>query len=1194
MQENSDEKLELRRYLLGAIAQEIEKERIEKRMMSDHAYFEEFLFQQDELIQAYIDGELPDSEVRDFESRFLASKKGREKIQFTRSLKKHIAERSSDQADRQRRPYRGSVDAFLRRLLSPIPIAAVFLLALSAVAIWYFLLRPSPTDEALLALTHAFDQARPLESRITKLGYARYLDTRSGLEPPVNRRELTRAQGILARQAGENSVEYFHVMGRFSLVSRRFDEAIIELESARNMGQPSAELLNDLGVAYLEKYTSLQDSDRDKSPELLLQALDSFEQSIVLKPSLLDSHFNKALCLEQMELPNRAIEAWREYLELDGASQWSNEARAHIQQLTSKLTAELSGPEREDRFLKAFHERNDEEAFTLVSQNRELITGSYLPQRLAFSIVTAAVAERKQKLAALKYLGSIERSRTGDAFGTDLAMYYAGLSEYRIQLVRKAQEAVVNGYDLCSKTDKFGEAMEQFKIADADFVAAGDQIESNTIAKYFIAYCLYNLSQFRSADNLLKSIGEFSEKRRYRWFALMNYCWWLGSQERLGYGTLTETRQRYEEALSTAQSMNDQYMIQKFLVLLVQKSDFVQQKDTAFMYVHKLLAVSNQPGLSVRQKVRNFDKIISVTVEGNFPSFSDALVFESVFTARTIADPVFAIGSELNVGNVYTQTGNLSEAEKWLLMARQDVNALPEESSRSDYLSKILLGLGKLETKRDDLGRAIEYFDDVLRLVDNQSVTGLQYETRKRRLFALHKLGRETDVAAEIPVQLTLAEAYRGLITDEKERNDFYNKEAEVYDLAVDLAFQRENFEEAYDDAEVTNSRSLLDWLSGEAKVSGHDQTTEIRFSSSPTLPLRINEIREKLPPAVQVLQFRILRDKVLIWVVSRDQFLTFSSPVSADELESRVKRYLQLIQGLKPEDERELSEISQDLYHLLIDPARPFLDADKEVCIIPDRILFFLPFTSLRSQSDRYFLDEFVTFYSPSANVLLRTTENARAMSGPITEKLLVVGNPAFDRNQFPKLLTLPDAAEEARTIASLYAAPKMLLDKMATKEEFQSLYKDYEAIHIATHYLVHPGYPMASKLVMAKSSEGDSSLTNGEIIREKLPATRLVVLAACQTGVEDYFSGEGLIGLSRTFLATGVPLVVASQWPADSRSTNRLMAAFHRYRKREGLSTAQALRKVQSEMAHDKDGPYGHPYYWAAFAVFGGYAEF
>jgi CHAT domain-containing protein len=87
--------------------------------------------------------------------------------------------------------------------------------------------------------------------------------------------------------------------------------------------------------------------------------------------------------------------------------------------------------------------------------------------------------------------------------------------------------------------------------------------------------------------------------------------------------------------------------------------------------------------------------------------------------------------------------------------------------------------------------------------------------------------------------------------------------------------------------------------------------------------------------------------------------------------------------------------------------------------------------------------------------------------------------------------------------------------------------------------------------------------------------------------------YHGEGAIGISRPFLAAGVPLVVASLWPIDSKATYELMIRFHKYRRDSG-SSVKALKRAQFEMLQSSQPKYHHPYYWAAFNLVGGYAEF
>ena len=119
--------------------------------------------------------------------------------------------------------------------------------------------------------------------------------------------------------------------------------------------------------------------------------------------------------------------------------------------------------------------------------------------------------------------------------------------------------------------------------------------------------------------------------------------------------------------------------------------------------------------------------------------------------------------------------------------------------------------------------------------------------------------------------------------------------------------------------------------------------------------------------------------------------------------------------------------------------------------------------------------------------------------------------------------------------------------------------------------------------------SNYKDSFLSNSEIFSLDLSKIKLIVLSACQTGHESIFDGEGPIGAARSFLASGVPQIVASHWSVDSTASEELMTQFQQNRKKKGFSTIEALRQAQLELMQSRD--FNRPYSWGAFDAIGGY---
>src|SRR5436853_7745269 len=108
------------------------------------------------------------------------------------------------------------------------------------------------------------------------------------------------------------------------------------------------------------------------------------------------------------------------------------------------------------------------------------------------------------------------------------------------------------------------------------------------------------------------------------------------------------------------------------------------------------------------------------------------------------------------------------------------------------------------------------------------------------------------------------------------------------------------------------------------------------------------------------------------------------------------------------------------------------------------------------------------------------------------------------------------------------------------------------FDVIYLASHYVVYGKDPMNSRLLLAgQGSTEDSSagfLRADEVYALKLRRAPLVVLSACQSGVEQYYGGEGMIGMSRVFIAGGGPVVVARLSAIDAYATDSLTMDFPR----------------------------------------------
>ena len=132
------------RYLLGLCSQ-AERERIEAEYFENEAAFQAMLAAEDDLIDAYARGELTDEERQRFETHFLTSVRGRERVQFAHAFARAI----SSAAPVETKPHATWLNIFesLRRWPLRVATAAVVIVLIGAIS-WIFVERRRMGNEA--------------------------------------------------------------------------------------------------------------------------------------------------------------------------------------------------------------------------------------------------------------------------------------------------------------------------------------------------------------------------------------------------------------------------------------------------------------------------------------------------------------------------------------------------------------------------------------------------------------------------------------------------------------------------------------------------------------------------------------------------------------------------------------------------------------------------------------------------------------------------------------------------------------------------------------------------------------------------------------------------------------------------------------------------------------------------------------
>ena len=311
------------------------------------------------------------------------------------------------------------------------------------------------------------------------------------------------------------------------------------------------------------------------------------------------------------------------------------------------------------------------------------------------------------------------------------------------------------------------------------------------------------------------------------------------------------------------------------------------------------------------------------------------------------------------------------------------------------------------------------------------------------------------------------------------------------------------------------------------------------------------------------------------------------------------------------------------ELSALLWAPLDQAVGDAKRIIIVPDGPLSSVPFGAL-PVDDGYLIEAHTLTYLDRSNDLLRpeTDEGKGALvvggidydTAAIDRESATATAPCVEMGFAP----LPGASQEAARVAGRWSRmrpgePLVTLGGAAASEAaVAGAIRGKAVVHLATHGFFATGRcksalergdggfnPMLlSGLVFAGAnhpadplSYADGILTAEEVASIDLRGTGLVVLSACETGLGEVKSGEGVIGLRRAFATSGVESLVMSLWSIPDDATADLMDDLYRHYLRRRTTASDSLRSAQLAMIQRNRKEFGsaRPHQWAAFVAAG-----
>ena len=525
----------------------------------------------------------------------------------------------------------------------------------------------------------------------------------------------------------------------------------------------------------------------------------------------------------------------------------------------------------------------------------------------------------------------------------------------------------------------------------------------------------------------------------------------------------------------------------------------------------------------------------------------------------------------------------------WALLRRAQIEAAlgRREKARKDFARTVtdLKGISLQEQRMFAVG--IDILRNEISEAEDRAVSNLLHDPIVPILPGLSSARIDFDLkqgdtaAAERDLDKMLAELEhrRERIAPSGFRVSFLDGARPIFERIAALQLHLGRSEKSFDVLERFRARVLLDQL---REIS--DSAPRTSASSTRIAPMGWRELCRRMPVHTVIVAYAVVDGRLVTWSVTSSGVETSSRQAAWTTVSALVER----LRGLNGQSHEEIREILEKLDRELVSPWKNELRTGDRIVFVPTRSLYSIPFAALIDPvSGRFLIQDHAVGIAPSASQFIAALERDRSLSAKPLASVLLVGNPTGNLFSADRLPSLPDSAREINLLSDVYRGldTRVLTRSEATPSLVLSSLGQSDIVHLSAHSLADHEDPGRSHLVLS----GTGDLSARDILRLRLPRTRLVIMAACDTQAGPVSPSEGSLSLSSSFLAAGVPAVVGSLWPVDDMSTARLSVRLHQELRR-GADAMAALRTAQlAELAtvSGRDN-----WTWASFQLLGGVA--
>ena len=565
-----------------------------------------------------------------------------------------------------------------------------------------------------------------------------------------------------------------------------------------------------------------------------------------------------------------------------------------------------------------------------------------------------------------------------------------------------------------------------------------------------------------------------------------------------------------------------------------------------------------------------------------------------------------------NLGTVFLSVGQYAKAEEYV----QKALTIYEEIGDKRGVGASYLSVGRLCREFQLNAKSQEYANKALEISYEIGDVEMQFKSHLSiAVNALVASGSINEIQRNLYESIQKCEEMHDFLRMRDQfKISFFDEHVSPYLLLCRLLIGTGNYHEALYVAELGRSRALTDVLSDKYSVDkgvsvnrqswigienimnkntlssclyvscfGHDMFFWI-LKPNKIIDFRQKTLKENADKVFGNKAFGGSLDLRQDQCEDRSLFSCVSSPPSCKPSQSDSFESLRLIEEEEDENHDSKPLTLADGYNMIVAPVADLLQ-ESEIIIVPDNLLYPIPFASLMDDNGKYLSDTFRIRIVPSLTTLkliqLSPTDYHSATGA------LIVGEPdvsaVYYQGNLLQLNSLPWARKEAEMIGRLLGV-QSLLGRNANKQAVLESMHSVSLIHFAAH-----GYAERGEIALSPVSscgtphEEDYLLTMADISQVRLTA-KLVVLSCCHSA-RGQVRAEGIVGIARAFLASGARAVLAALWAVEDEATMWFMNHFYEHLVR-GESASESLHQAMKSMRENR---FSDVKEWAPFMLIG-----